>query len=222
MFGYGSLMWRPGFAFETSPAVCSWARIVRFASIRSSTAAPTEQRGLVLGLDEGGACRGVVFRVGREPSEETLAYLREREQVTDVYVEADRRRSSLLDDSGREVEALCYLVDRSHPQYAGRLSTEDQAAAGAIGGKGQSGTNIDYVLNTCAISKRRASTTSELMALAARLSRLISRLFGGRPRGRLLPWSAPARRRNSPACRTRPPSPRSSRSSRRPPIRQRW
>ena len=109
VFGYGSLMWNPGFEFaEQAPAALIGAH--RSLCIYSFHHRGTpESPGLVLGLDEGGACRGVAFRVEAAGSEATLAYLREREQVTEVYVEAFRP-VSLLDGSGRELEALCYLV----------------------------------------------------------------------------------------------------------------
>ena len=79
------------------------------------------------------------------------------------------RPVSLLDGSGRELEALCYVVDRAHPQYAGRLSTEAQArlVRSAVGG---SGTNIDYVLNTVRHLEEAGIHDVELMALAAHLA----------------------------------------------------
>jgi cation transport protein ChaC len=106
VFGYGSLMWRPDFDFsEQAPAALIGAH--RSLCIYSFHHRGTpDHPGLVLGLDEGGACRGVAFRVAPDKAEPTLAYLREREQVTDVYVEAIRP-VSLLDGSGRELEALC-------------------------------------------------------------------------------------------------------------------
>jgi cation transport protein ChaC len=121
----------------------------------------------VLGLDEGGACRGVVFRVEPKRRDETLAYLREREQVTDVYVET-HKPVSLLDGSDREVEALCYVVDRKHPQYAGQLSIETQARL-VRSAAGRSGANIDYVLNTVRHLEQAGIHDVELAALAARL-----------------------------------------------------
>ncbi len=102
--------------------------------------------GLVLGLDRGGACRGVAFRVAAGAEDETVAYLRAREQVTDVYVEA-LRPITLLDGSNRRARALCYLVDPNHAQYAGSLSLEEQLHV-VRNGKGQAGGNIEYVLNT--------------------------------------------------------------------------
>ena len=168
MFGYGSLMWRPGFEFvEKAPAALIGAH--RSLCIYSFHHRGTpEHPGLVLGLDEGGACRGVAFRVSGDKSQSTLAYLREREQVTDVYVESFRP-VSLLDGSGREFEALCYTVDRGHPQYAGRLSLEAQERL-VRSAVGRSGANIEYVLNTVRHLEEAAIHDVELAALAQRLA----------------------------------------------------
>jgi cation transport protein ChaC len=146
VFGYGSLMWRPGFAFaERRPArlaghhraLCVYSHVHR---------GTPERPGLVLGLDRGGSCRGVAFRVAPGEEASTLAYLRERELVTNVYVEAERR-VRLLDGGGDEVTATCYLVDRAHGQYAGKLPRERQLAM-VRGSRGRSGANPDYVIAT--------------------------------------------------------------------------
>src|SRR6201994_1622683 len=90
VFGYGSLMWRPGFEFiEQVPARLVGehrALCVYFFLPRG----PPEKPGLVLGLDRGGACRGVAFRVAEKQRAATVNYLREREQVTSVYREVMR------------------------------------------------------------------------------------------------------------------------------------
>ncbi len=168
VFGYGSLMWRPEFAFtERAPAALIGAH--RALCVYSFHHRGTqEQPGLVLGLDRGGACRGVAFRVEAAHKGATLAYLREREQVTDVYLEAFRS-IALLDGSDRELSALCYLVDRSHPQYAGRLSIEAQARL-VRSAEGRSGTNIDYVLNTARHLEEAGIDDMPLASLAARLA----------------------------------------------------
>jgi cation transport protein ChaC len=169
VFGYGSLMWRPGFAFaERAEAALIGAH--RSLCIYSFHHRGTQQNpGLVLGLDEGGACRGVAFRVAPEHRDATTQYLRAREQVTDVYVEA-MKPVSLLDGSGRELEALCFMVDRGHPQYAGRLSLERQAQL-VRQAVGLAGANIDYVLNTVRHLEEAGIHDVELMALAARLAK---------------------------------------------------
>jgi cation transport protein ChaC len=141
VFGYGSLMWRPGFAFvERSPATLQGRR--RCFCIYSVHHRGTYERpGLVLGLAPGGSVRGMAYRVAPEGWADVYAYLVEREQPTETYVEA--RRTVRLAD-GRQVEAMVFLSDGGHPQWAGALSLERQAEliAGAIG---LSGRNVDYL-----------------------------------------------------------------------------
>ncbi len=146
VFGYGSLMWRPG--FDVLERV--HARLVglhRALCVYSFVHRGTPERpGLVLGLDRGGMCRGVAFRVAAAARVETVAYLRAREQVTTVYREA-MRRIVLEDETRRQVMALCYVVDRGHVQYAGQLSPAEQLHY-VRHGHGRSGANRDYVLET--------------------------------------------------------------------------
>jgi cation transport protein ChaC len=103
-----------------------------------------DQPGLVLGLDRGGSCKGVVFRVPAPKREATIAYLRARELVTLVYKEIHLQ--ARLDD-GRVVSALSYAADRSHIQYAGRLAPSELKRL-VSQGVGASGINTEYVLNT--------------------------------------------------------------------------
>lgn len=144
VFGYGSLMWNPGFAFEErQPArafgfrrsLCVWSYVHR---------GTPEHPGLVLGLDHGGSCRGVAFRVSEENREDVLDYLRRRELVTNVYKEKILPVS--LGD-GRQARAVGYIVDRRHVQYAGALGIEE-AAEIVRTSVGQSGPNDAYVFNT--------------------------------------------------------------------------
>ena len=144
VFAYGSLMWRPGFDFLERHQ----ARITglhRSLCVYSFVHRGTPERpGLVLGLDRGGACRGIAFRVAAAKRADTIAYLRQREQVTKVYIEAIRN-VTLMDHDQRRVSALVYLVDRGHPQYAGKLSF-DQQLHHIRQAHGKSGANPDYVL----------------------------------------------------------------------------
>jgi glutathione-specific gamma-glutamylcyclotransferase len=144
VFGYGSLIWRPGFAHvETRRARLHGYR--RSLCVYSFVHRGTRERpGLVLGLDRGGSCVGLAFRVPNELRDEVVAYLRERELVTSVYLE---RLLPVRIENGSGVMALCYVVDRSHTQYAGRLTVEE-AAGIVVGGVGQSGRNEDYLFNT--------------------------------------------------------------------------
>lgn len=169
VFAYGSLMWRPGFDYDAAvPARLDGAhRSLCIYSIvhRGAPGRP----GLVLGLDLGGSCQGLAFRVAEAKADDILRSLRKRELVTNVYRE-QRRAVKLLDDSGRQVAALCYLVDRSHPQYAGVLPVDRQAAI-VRRSRGRSGHNIEYVLNTIACLRDFRISDNRLERLLARLGR---------------------------------------------------
>ena len=146
VFGYGSLMWRPGFDFlERVPArlIGEHRALCVFSFDHRGT---PEKPGLVLGLDRGGACRGIAFRVAAGLREPTIADLRAREQTTNVYREV--MRSVWLDNEPRRrVSALTYVADRGHVQYAGRMPLADQLRH-VLHGHGRSGNNRDYVLST--------------------------------------------------------------------------
>ena len=146
VFGYGSLMWRPDFDFlERVPARLTGLHraLCVFSFVHRGT---PEKPGLVLGLDRGGACRGVAFRIAEKNRAATVAYLRAREQVTSVYREVTR--SVWLENEARQrVGALAYVVDRGHVQYAGRLSLAEQLRH-VMQGHGQSGANREDVIAT--------------------------------------------------------------------------
>lgn len=139
-------MWRPGFDHaEACPALLHGAH--RSLCVYSVVHRGTETKpGLVLGLDSGGSCRGIAFRVNGAHGDATLQYLREREQATMVYLET-LRTITLLDGSDRKLKAVCFVVDRKHPQYAGRLPVSRQAELVQTS-KGASGHNVEYVANT--------------------------------------------------------------------------
>jgi len=165
VFGYGSLIWNPGFPFVASQvALLSGAH--RSLSIYSHTHRGTPERpGLVFGLTRGGSCRGMAFEVAEENWQASYAYLLEREQVSGVYREA-YRKVRLAD--GRVVTALAFLVDELHVQFAGRLELAEQARL-IRGGLGQSGRNVDYVINTAEHLERLGLRDRQLQAVVALL-----------------------------------------------------
>jgi glutathione-specific gamma-glutamylcyclotransferase len=168
VFGYGSLMWRPGFPFleRRHAHLHGYHRaLCVFSHVHRGT---PERPGLVLGLDRGGRCHGVAFRVAPEEAAETIAYLRAREQVTSVYRESIRP-IWLKREPERRVSGLCYMVDRGHVQYAGRLSLEQQLHH-VRQGHGQSGANRDYVIATVGALEQLGYRETELHLLAARLA----------------------------------------------------
>jgi cation transport protein ChaC len=141
VFGYGSLMWRPGFPYlERRPATLHGRRRA-FCIYSVHHRGTFERPGLVLGLAPGGAVRGAAYRIAETDWAAAYDYLIEREQPTETYIEA-RRHVRLAD--GRRVEALVFLSDVRHPQWAGALSLPRQAELIA-GSTGLSGRNVDYL-----------------------------------------------------------------------------
>jgi cation transport protein ChaC len=164
VFGYGSLMWRPGFEhLERVPAriIGLHRALCVYSFVHRGT---PEKPGLVLGLDRGGSCRGIAYRVAAARREATLAYLREREQVTKVYLETMRRVTL----ASGEANAVVFVVDRGHPQYAGLLDLERQLQL-VRQAHGLSGANLDYVLATVAEIEAQGCHDPGLHLLAERL-----------------------------------------------------
>ncbi len=167
VFGYGSLMWRPQFphAERVHARLEGFARAFCIYSVHHR-GTPTRP-GLVLGLAPGPGVRGIAYRVAEADWEETYAYLLEREQPTETYEEAT---APLALDDGRSVRALVFLSDPAHPQWAGALDPERQAALIA-GATGLSGRNVDYlrelVAHLAAAGERDASMEDLLTRVEA-------------------------------------------------------
>lgn len=165
VFGYGSLMWNPGFDYLERQIVTANG-FHRALCIRSWVHRGTEERpGLVLGLDRGGSCKGAAFLVPPKDHDHVLAYLRERELVTMVYQE---RWLPVRFRDGRRVLALTYTADRKHHQYVAGL-TVDTAARVVAGARGKSGHNVDYVLNTVTHLKQLGIRDHWMEAVADRM-----------------------------------------------------
>ena len=167
VFAYGSLMWRPGFDFlerRDARLVGAHRALCVYSFVHRGT---PEKPGLVLGLDRGGNCRGIAYRVAPDRRSETIEYLRAREQVTRVYREA-WRRVWLDDDPQQGVHALCYVVDRGRRQYAGQLSLAEQLHY-VRQGHGRSGACRDYVLAAVKELQMLQIRDAELQLLAEQL-----------------------------------------------------
>jgi cation transport protein ChaC len=166
VFGYGSLIWNPGFSFQSAQLGLLRGAHRSLSIISHHHRGTRETPGLVFGLTRGGSCRGMVFEVGHRAWAEVRAYLDARELVTSVY--RDVWRPVTLAD-GRRVTALTYVVDETHEQFAGQLSVEAQLAM-IRAGVGISGRNVDYVLNTAQHLMQLGIRDKALMALAHQLA----------------------------------------------------
>ncbi|MDJ0628016.1 MAG: gamma-glutamylcyclotransferase [Rhodobacter sp.] len=170
VFGYGSLMWNPGFEFEERvlATLPGYARTFCMRSVhhRGTHTDP----GLVLALDEHPEteCHGLAFAVTPTRAPETLEYLRERELISSAYLE--KQLPVDLQD-GRQVEALAYVVDTEHVQYCGGLPLEEQAGiiATAVGGRGP---NTEYLYNTALHLEELGIEDADLTWLAEKVRTL--------------------------------------------------
>ncbi|MCR9218898.1 MAG: gamma-glutamylcyclotransferase [Alphaproteobacteria bacterium] len=177
VFGYGSLMWRPGFPhLESAGAVlagyrrsfCIWSEHHRGAPGRP---------GLVLGLapDDGGRCEGRAFRVDRADWPDIAAYLEERELRGYAYRPA-YLPVSLAD--GRPVRAHCFVADPEHSHYAGALP-EAEAAQIILYARGRSGLNRDYLIQTVGALEAHGYREPSLHGLLERVRRLTGEMEVG-------------------------------------------
>lgn len=165
VFGYGSLIWNPGFSFLNAQLGLLRGAHRSLSIISHHHRGTRDVPGLVFGLTRGGSCRGMAFEVSVAAWAEVRAYLDARELVTAVY--RDVWRPVTLAD-GRRIRALTYVVDESHEQFAGQLSVEEQLAM-IRAGVGISGRNVDYVLNTAHHLVQLGIRDRALMRLARQL-----------------------------------------------------
>lgn len=170
VFGYGSLIWDPGFEPAERRLAClhGWHRSFCMWSVhyRGTAEAP----GLVLALDalEGARCDGVAFRAAEGEEAQVLHDLRTRELISEAYHE---RWLPLVLDDGRAVEAVTYVINHAHVQYAGRLSMAEQAAIIARSA-GVRGPNRDYLDATVDHLSALGIADAELAALASRVRQI--------------------------------------------------
>jgi len=171
VFGYGSLLWNPGFA-PRERVIATLPGYHRSFCMRSIHHRGTpENPGLVLALDaaEAAACTGLALSVERAEEARVLAYLRERELISSAYLE--RRLGVRLAD-GREVEAVTYVIDPEHEQYCGGIDLEEQARAiaRAVGGRGP---NTEYLFNTTDHLRELGLEDAELDWLVRRVRQIM-------------------------------------------------
>jgi cation transport protein ChaC len=143
VFGYGSLMWDPGFEYLAAEKALLHGYHRAFCMYSERHRGTAERPGLVLALDRGGSCQGIAYRVRRDRADPVLAYLWHREMPRYAYLPRQLRASV----GGRNVVCVTFIVDRTQPNYAGGLGAEQTAAiiARAVG---ERGSNRDYLAST--------------------------------------------------------------------------
>lgn len=164
LFGYGSLVWNPIVHFEERlvarlhgyhRSFCLWSYVNRGS---------LQKPGLVLGLDRGGSCCGVAFRIAGRHAADELRLLWRREMVLGSY---SPRWAKV--DAGREtLQAIAFFVRRDHPNYAGKLPLETVVKT-LISARGQLGTPAEYLLETVRGLNRHGVRDAYLLELRRRV-----------------------------------------------------
>ncbi|EJF91541.1 gamma-glutamylcyclotransferase [Bartonella tamiae] len=161
VFGYGSLMWNPGFIFDKQvPArlygyhrsLCIYSHFYR---------GTPDKPGLVFGLAKGGCCNGLAFHIPKKTAKATYEYLLEREQINNVYNE---KQCALYTKLHKPIEALVFVANPHHAQYAGGLSLHDKLTI-IDKSNGEKGSTRDYVLNTLKLLKQNGIKDKALTTL---------------------------------------------------------
>ncbi len=143
LFAYGSLVWNPVLDFDARVVAtvrgyhrsfCLWSRINR---------GTLEQPGLVLGLDRGGCCPGIAYRIPARLAEGELRLLWRREMLLGSYAP----RWVHTSQGNRSFRALAFVVNRHRSGYAGRLPPE-RIVDILRRGNGKFGNGIDYLRQT--------------------------------------------------------------------------
>lgn len=145
LFGYGSLIWNPAIHFVERQVARLHGYHRRFCLWTHLGRGTRERPGLTLGLDRGGSCGGVAFRIAADDVEAELDVVWRREMVTNAY----RPTWVKLRMAGRMVPAVAFVINHEHARYARNLCDEEITTVIAVA-EGQLGPCRDYLYNTVA------------------------------------------------------------------------
>jgi cation transport protein ChaC len=160
IFGYGSLMWNPNFTYEEEQKAKLSGYSRAFCLKLFSNRATPEKPGLMLALDEGGECEGVVFRISKTNVESITKELWIREMLGGIYVP----KIMPVETMKRTLPALVFTVNRSHSRYAGQLAASEIAAIIAKA-EGKLGSNCDYLFQLVTKLKEKSIHDENMLIL---------------------------------------------------------
>jgi glutathione-specific gamma-glutamylcyclotransferase len=173
IFGYGSLMWRPGFEYVERHSATLQGYHRAFCLYSHHHRGTPETPGLVLGLDQGENCLGVAFRVTQESAREVVAYLDERELIGYAYTPKllEISLEGEMPETSRRVTAYTFVADFNHANYAGEMEIS-QAAKLIMDAEGVAGLNRDYLMNTVRHLEQVGSVDTKLHSLLEMIEHL--------------------------------------------------
>lgn len=169
VFGYGSLLWNPGFRVEEQVRATLTGYHRSFCMLSIHHRGTDDDPGLVLALDRADStCTGLAMRAADDEADDVLAYLRDRELISSAYLE---ETVTLQADDGRKIDALAYVINRNHVQYC-QFDLEEQAQiiAKAVGGRGP---NTEYLYNTWELLEKLRISDADMAWLVARVREIV-------------------------------------------------
>ena len=145
VFAYGSLIWNPTFLFVDRRPGRLFGYHRSFCLRTRAGRGTLEQPGLMLGLEPGGSCNGVIFCIAEDAVQRETWVLWKREMVVGSYLP----RWVTVKEGALDRRALAFVIDRTHPMYAGRLPRSEVARTLATAA-GRMGTASDYLFHIVA------------------------------------------------------------------------
>ncbi len=143
VFAYGSLLWKADFPFVERRLARLRGYHRRFCLWQWRHRGTRRSPNLMLGLDRGGSCRGVAYRVAGPDLQDKLAGLWRREMIGDGY----RPRWLLAETEAGPLDVVAFVINREGERYAGRLP-EDEVADLIASACGHNGPSAEYLLET--------------------------------------------------------------------------
>ena len=170
LFGYGSLIWNPAFHFaeQRKGRIHGWHR--RFCLWTPLGRGSPDRPGLVLGLERGGACTGMAFRLAADQVASELDIVWRREMLSGAY----RPRWVRVQSAEGPIDAIAFTIDPANPRYAGRLD-EDEIVDVVATAVGRLGPCTDYLFKTALALKELGLEDRVLNRLKARVEARLGR-----------------------------------------------
>lgn len=149
IFGYGSLIWNPGFPYEEKEMATIYGYKREYCILTNRHRGNNAQKGIVLGLKENehSLCQGKAFRIKNDSKNDVFDYLEHRENGEENNVYQNKKISIWLDESKQWEKAHVFIANKKHPAFTDSLTIENKIEI-ILKAKGHSGTNLDYFLNT--------------------------------------------------------------------------
>lgn len=164
VFAYGSLIWNPEIDFESASLGTVFGYHRNFCVVSTKYRGTPSKPGVVLGLDRGGSCVGVTYKLNSSSKQASLKALYEREMLNEIYCP---KMICVLLEGGQKIKALTFTANRQSQAY--QYLSDAQILARLRHCSGERGPNKDYAVNTFHALKAKGVIDRHLERLTAQL-----------------------------------------------------